>query len=162
MMDPQTGRVVGIRLRTPGGAKFAVKGGAEGLFIPDRPPGPGPLLIAEGPTDVAALLDLGFDDVAGRPSCTGGVRHLVALVRSRRARDVVIVADADEAGRRGADNLVSVLLRYARAVRVIVPPGGAKDVRAFLRAEGTRADLDAEIDAALVRRLQVASGRTVQ
>jgi hypothetical protein len=42
---------------------------------------------------------------------------------------------------------------------VIVPPGGAKDVRAFLRAGGTQADVEAAISAAPVRRLRVTAGR---
>jgi hypothetical protein len=44
---------------------------------------------------------------------------------------------------------------YVAAVRVIVPPGGRKDVRDILRAGDTRAGLDAVIGAAPVRRLRV-------
>jgi hypothetical protein len=55
---------------------------------------------------------------------------LVALVRRRLPPEVVVVADDDEAGRRGADNLASVLVAYAPAVRVIAPPEGVKDARA--------------------------------
>jgi phage/plasmid primase-like uncharacterized protein len=149
------GGIVGIRLRRPDGTKFAVRGGREGLFLPPAPESTGErLLICEGPTDAAALLDLGYGHVAGRPSCTGGVRLLCELVRRRRPGDVVIVADADEPGRRGADGLAAELVRYA-PVRVIVPPGGAKDVRDFVRGGGTRAELDAAIDAAAVRRLRI-------
>jgi hypothetical protein len=155
------GRTVGIRLRRPDGAKYAVRGGREGLFLPSAPTSPAgaPLLVCDGPTDAAALLDLGFGHVAGRPSCTGGVKLLCELVRRRRPGDVVIVADADEPGRRGADSLASVLVCYVLAVRVIVPPGGAKDVREYLRSGGTRADLEAVIGAAPVRRLRVTAGR---
>jgi hypothetical protein len=138
MTDPATGRIVGIRLRAPNGAKFAVKGGKEGLFIPAIDPvQDAPLLITEGPTDAAALLDLGFPNVVGRPCCTGGMKHLVALIRLRPTKDVVIVADADECGRRGATNLASVLRIHAPAVRVIEPPGTVKDVREWKRAGGT-------------------------
>jgi phage/plasmid primase-like uncharacterized protein len=73
-MRNANGKVVGIRLRRPDGRKVSVTGGHEGLFIPrgrDLYPGE-PLLIAEGPTDTAALLDLNFMAI-GRPSCTGGV-----------------------------------------------------------------------------------------
>src|SRR5207253_1067400 len=67
MRDAES-NVVGIRLRRPDGFKFAVKGGKEGLFIPeDRNAQSSPLLIAEGVTDAAALLDMGFTNVVGRP-----------------------------------------------------------------------------------------------
>jgi hypothetical protein len=158
-MNGYDGRTVGIRLRRLDGAKFAVRGGREGLFLPAAPVSAcEQLLICEGPTDAAALLDLKYEHVVGRPSCTGGVRLLGDLARRRRPRDVVIVADADEPGRRGADALAAELVRYA-PVRVIVPPGGAKDVRDYLKAGGTRAELDVVIDAAPVRRLRVLAGR---
>jgi hypothetical protein len=158
-MADADGRVVGVRLRRPDGTKFAVRGGREALFLPPAPPSPSErLLVCEGPTDAAALLDLGYGHVVGRPSCTGGVRLLCELARRRRPRDVVIVADADEPGRRGAGALATELVLYA-PVLVVVPPGGAKDVRDYLKAGGTRAELDVVIDAAPVRRLRVLIGR---
>jgi hypothetical protein len=155
-MRDAAGLVLGIRLRREDGRKFAVRGGREGLFLPADGAGrDGPLFIGEGPTDTAALLDLGFPGVAGRPSCTGGIRLLVDLVQGRRPGAVVIVADADEPGRRGADNLASVLAAYAPAVRVIAPPDGTKDARAWVRAGATRQDVEQVIGAAPVRRLAV-------
>ena len=116
-MSDAAGNVVGIRLRLPNGRKLAVKGGREGVFLPEglTSPHPNPLpkgegtkgeiplakgegtgwlLVCEGPTDTAALLDLGFSAV-GRPSCTGGTRHLVSLLRRLAVPEVVIVADGD-------------------------------------------------------------------
>jgi len=147
------GRVLGIRLRRPDGRKLSVKGGKEGLFIPTALDG-GRLLIAEGPTDAAALLDLGFSAV-GRPSCAGGVRLLVELVQRLAVPEVVIVADGDTPGQRGADSLAAVLLAHCPAVRIITPPAGIKDARAWKRAGATAADLQAVIGAAPVRRLAV-------
>lgn len=67
-MTDSAGNVVGIRLRRPNGFKFAVTGGKEGLFIPSTvEPQPNRLLVSEGPTDTAALLDLGFNNAVGRP-----------------------------------------------------------------------------------------------
>jgi 5S rRNA maturation endonuclease (ribonuclease M5) len=150
------GAVLGIRLRRPNGSKFSVSGGKEGLFLPVLPDLTGPrLLICEGPTDTAALLHLGFANVVGRPSCTGGIKLLVELVRLRKPSEVVIVADADEPGRRGADNLASVLVAYVPAVRVLQPPAGIKDARAWLQAGATHRDVQEAIDAAPVRRLTV-------
>ena len=103
-MQDVAGNVLGIRLRLPSGRKLSVHGGREGLFLPtlttDHWPPTTMLLIAEGPTDTAALLDLGFLAV-GRPSCTGGVRLLGELVRKLKPEGVVIVADADAPGNAG-------------------------------------------------------------
>ncbi len=79
-MSNAAGDVLGIRLRLSNGKKISVKGGHEGLFIPEGIDAHGLLLIAEGPTDTAALLDLGFSAV-GRPSCSGGVWLLTELVQ---------------------------------------------------------------------------------
>jgi len=153
MCDP-SGKVLGIRLRLRDGRKVAVRGGKEGLFIPEGLPEAGWLLVCEGPTDTAALLDLGFAAV-GRPSCTGGVRHVVDLVRRLAAPDVVIVADADAPGQGGAKNLAAVLVAYSPTVRVIAPPPGIKDARDWKRRGATAADVQAAIDAAPVRRLPI-------
>jgi DNA primase len=153
-MTDAAGNVVGIRLRRLDGSKFAVRGGNEGLFLPAIDPTDSRLLVCEGPTDAAALLDLGYRHVAGRPSCSGGVKLLVELVQRRRPADVVIVADGDEPGRRGADNLASILLVYIPIVRVVLPKR-YKDVREFVQAGGTRPQLEQAIAAAPSRGLTV-------
>ncbi|HEY2787426.1 MAG TPA: toprim domain-containing protein [Fimbriiglobus sp.] len=158
MMEPSSGKVIGIRLRNLGGSKYAVTGGKEGLFIPTTEPEPAePLLIAEGATDTAALLDLGFTNVVGRPSCTGGIKPLVTLTRIRRPQGVVIIADGDEAGRKGAANLSSVLVAYSHEVRVIEPPAGVKDVRAWKLSGASRADVEQVILSAPPRRLLIST-----
>lgn len=157
----------GIRVRKRNGIKLAVTGSRDGLFIPDpqddldtldaldtSPGGVPPLLICEGPTDTAALLDLGFD-VVGRPSCRGGSALLVDLVRRRRPDEVVIVADGDGAGRQGAESLASVLVVHVPAVRVIRPPRGIKDARAWKRAGATYDDVVESINTAKVLQLNI-------
>jgi phage/plasmid primase-like uncharacterized protein len=153
MMDA-SGNIVGIRLRRPNGFKFAVSGGKEGLFLPVGPHSSS-LLIAEGPTDTAALLDMGYEagQVVGRPSSVGGIKLLANLVQNRQPKEVTIVADGDEPGQLGADNLASVLLVYCKAIRVIRPPEGIKDTRAWLQAGGTKEDVESVIAAAPVRLL---------
>ena len=147
------GAVVGIRRRLPGGRKLSVKGGNEGVFVPAGLGDDGPLLICEGPTDTAALLDMGFNRVVGRPSCTGGVGLVVELVKRWQPPGAVIVADGDQPGRRGAMALASVLVLYVSAIRIIQPPTGIKDARAWLRAGGSHQDVQAAIDAAKPLRL---------
>jgi hypothetical protein len=149
-------QIVGIRLRSWTGRKWAVSGGREGLFIPAGLAYSGRLLVAEGPTDTAALLDLGYEAL-GRPSCTGGVKILVELVRSKRPKEVVVVADVDGhgAGQRGAESLAVALAPYCPSVRVIAPPDGIKDARDWKRAGATHDDIQAAIAAAPVRRLAI-------
>jgi hypothetical protein len=167
-MTDQTGKVMGIRLRANDGGKFAVRGGKEGLFMPqgivggDVQVGPpeSVLVVTEGPSDTEALLDLGFLTV-GRPSCSGGVKLLVELVKQLSTSEVIIVADGDEPSLQGANTLALVLLCYVGAVRVVTPPAPHKDARAWLQAGGTRADLDAVIKAAQARRLAVRTGRAL-
>lgn len=174
-MTEASGKLRGIRVRKRNGIKLAVTGSRDGLFIPDprddldmlgaldtSSGGVPPLLICEGPTDTAAMLDLGFDAV-GRPSCRGGSALLVDLVRRRRPSEVVIVSDGDGPGSRGAETLASVLVVHAPAVRVVRPPIGIKDARAWKRA-GATTDLVVErINAAEARQLNIRiSQRKVQ
>jgi len=158
-MTDAAGRVLGIRLRRPDGRKLAVRGGREGLFVPaGLAAAGGRLLVCEGPTDTAALLDLGFAAV-GRPSCTGGVKLLVELVGQRQPAEVVIVADGDQPGQRGANALAVSLAAYVPGVRIITPPVGIKDARAWRQAGATAADVAVAIDAAPVRRLTISTSR---
>lgn len=133
MRNP-VGDVLGLRLRTSDGRKFAAFGGHEGLFIPDGLTFAVPLLIAEGPTDTAALLDMGFEAV-GRPCCTGGTRLVVDLLKARRPPGVVIVSDLDANGdgQRGAESLASALAMYSASVRVIRGDQGRPRLETFRR-----------------------------
>ena len=124
-MRNAAGGIVGIRLRAEDGRKWAVRGGHEGLFIPDMPADP-VLAVCEGPTDTAAALTIGLHAI-GRPSCTGAVAHTVGFVRRGRYGRVILVADRDRPGREGAHRLGEELpIPYA----VVLPP--TKDLRAWV------------------------------
>ncbi|MBA4062992.1 MAG: hypothetical protein C0501_04655 [Isosphaera sp.] len=139
-----TGRVVGIteRIPEPDGteAKKMRSGGGRGLTVPngwrDRP---GPVLLVEGASDTLALTVAGLGAV-GRPSNTGGVEHLAALLADLPVdRKVVVVGENDRKedgswpGREGSERVASTLRsRLGRGVMVAMPPDGAKDVRAWL------------------------------
>lgn len=144
-MQGRDGAICGIRIRTPSGEKFSERGGKEGLFVPSVLHGTDPLVIAEGPTDTAALLDMDFDAI-GRPSCKGGVRLLADFVRWGAWKRHVVFADADGPGLRGALSLARVLATLSPDVRVVVPP--AKDARAWVKAGATRENVLALIEAA--------------
>ena len=146
------GKIVGYRLRRSDGKKLSVSGGHEGLFISgglDLATTDGVLFVAEGPSDTAALLDQGFS-VIGLPSAGGAIKHAVEFVRKHRPSAVVIVADADEAGQRGAKKLAAALVGTFPdlPVKIITPPTPHKDIRDWKKAGATTADVQAEIDAA--------------
>ena len=113
-----------------------------------------PLLICEGPTDTAAMLDLGFD-AAGRPSCRGGIHLLVDLTRRRQPAEIVVVSDGDGPGRQGAESLASVLVLHTPAVRVIRPPHGITAARAWKRAGATYDDVVKSINDAEILQLNI-------
>lgn len=159
---------IGIRTRDTIGGKKAIFGSRGGLFIPrglrnDR------LYICEGPTDTAALLDLHLNAI-GRESCSGGVPLIVELLNERRYEEAVIVSQRDEAkprvkgrpelgvwypGQDGAGKLASVARDYCPDVRVIMPPIGIKDARAWKKQGATAADLEQAVVESEARRTSV-------
>lgn len=168
-MSNAEGEIIGLRLRSPDGHKWSAKGSKNGLFVPDllpaqcgddekgshaigdvltginRRPLVERLLICEGPTDTAAALDWGFDHAIGRPNCSDGGEMIVELVRRWDVQDVVILADNDAPGRAGAADLAATLAAYVPTVRVIEPPAGIKDARAWRHAGASKADVEAVI-----------------
>jgi hypothetical protein len=155
-MAGKSDRVCGIRLRGDDGSKYAVRGSKQGLFVPTGLAWTGPLLLPEGPTDTAAALDLGFDAI-GRPSCSGGVGLVVGLVKRMAPTAVVVVADTDEPGQRGAAALARSLAPYCRDVRVVTPP--VKDMREWVRAGANAAHVHEAIASASPIRITVSARR---
>jgi phage/plasmid primase-like uncharacterized protein len=151
------GRIIGIQTRDRNKSKRFLKGSQLGLFLPLDLFTQGPieqLLICEGASDAAAMLSLGFNSVA-RVSCNSGLNVLFALCQRLKPASVVIVGDADEPGRRGAEQLAMGLLLVVPLLRVIFPPEPIKDARDWLLAGAQRADVQAVIADAEPRRLQI-------
>lgn len=152
-MRNEIGGVIGIRLRCPVTAnKWAVRGSAAGLFYcpsllsvqrPKR------LWIVEGPTDAAAMLSLGFDTV-GCPSAGGGGDLLADVAQRILPGEIVILADRDQAGSRGAERLSDALVIVA-PVRIVSPPDGLKDARAWVCSGVCRDAIELAADCASVR-----------
>lgn len=139
-------RLVGFRIRTDSGSKFSAVGSdGHGLFIPaNTPTRAHTVWIVEGPTNCAAMLDIGFDKrmkygghaVLGRSACFCGTPYLLPWARGK---NVVIVYDNDykpgkalvNPGLSGAQKLAADL-RYQgrpRSIVLISPPDGINDVR---------------------------------
>ena len=159
-MRDADGNVIGIRLRCPKSSrKWAVTGSKAGLiYDPNsmRERGGGRLWVVEGPTDTAALLSIGIDAV-GVPSAGGSCDLLVDLARRMRPEQLVIVADADDAGRHGAERIRDAVVIVA-PVRMINTPGGIKDARAWVCAGADRMTLDQAANGSPVYRIELHGG----
>lgn len=161
------GEIVGLAERHDGGHKQTMCGGKRGLTFAHPIDVYGgtsyrkPVLLVEGQTDCATGLDLGFTTI-GRPSATGGLEHLVPLLRGLH---VAVCGENDEAGRRGAEKIARGLVGEAASVRVVYPPEGIKDLRAWLQSRGpdaTRQELLEAIAAAAPIEAQVSEKGMVE
>lgn len=135
---------IGIRLRHEDGRKRAVPGSHNGLFFTRSiAECDDPVVIAEGPTDTAAAMDLRMTAI-GRAMNVGCESEVLQVVKGR---DVIVCADNDapkplrkgealspkrRAGMFGAERLASALVGRAKSVRVWCPP--SKDLRAMVNA----------------------------
>lgn len=141
-------KIIGIRLRPLNGHHFSVPGSKNGLFLPlsVKADSDELLFIGEGPTDTAALLDLGLSSI-GRASCGTGFQYIKEMIEHYN-RQVVIFADKDEAkfapdGRKffpgydGGLKLARSIKPFVSSVRLIKPPA-VKDIRAWYQAGCTR------------------------
>jgi hypothetical protein len=163
--------VCGIHLREPSGAKRAIVGSRNGLFLPqdydDAPlpdglcDGKEPLLLLtpEGVSDCCAAMDMGFRAV-GRPSNSSGAPQLRELLGrdGGSKQDVVIVADRDATkyrddgepfwpGIEGAIHVAHALIDVCHTLRFMLPPIEYKDLRAWLK-ESRRTEWLVEISRA--------------
>lgn len=130
-MRKANGGIVGIRRRFPSGEKKSVQGGREGIFIPAKLAES--VIVVEGPTDLAALLTIGICAI-GRPNCLGGIHEIVEL--AKRIRITAILVDNDGPGERGGKSLAKQV-----GVKVVHPPEGIKDARAWVIAGATSGDV---------------------
>jgi len=138
--------IVGVRLRSGTGKKWAVKGSHQGLFIPQTDPSTMAYLV-EGPTNTAAALSMGVFAI-GRPNNVGGVFDIQALIKNLKIKRVVIVADTDDDKIRddgthfnpGADGACSLAEHLGIPNCTLLLP--VKDMRDFVTLGGTNAMLN--------------------
>jgi len=132
-------RPVGICYRSRHGRRWYESGGKRGLTVPvDQPTEHGPLYVAEGATDVVALLSVGVRAI-GRPAARSSALATLWLVKylELHAPDSIVVVgdnddpDSDEGvGEVAARDLANRLVaRLRRAVLWGLPRRGFKDVR---------------------------------
>lgn len=131
--------IIGLRLRTLDGLKYALRGGKNGLFVPLWNFNPRyDILITEGESDCAAALQMGFQAI-GIPGKSQCKEILAEWLVNRCFGSVVIVADNDDAGQDGAKELAKYLaFEHSIAVKIISPPKEYKDLRQWF-INGARA-----------------------
>lgn len=148
------GMVCGISRRLEGGKK-CVDGSRVGLFWPKgiiATPRTR-LFICEGCTDLAAMLDMGFDGI-GRNGCSCSVDLIIEFLQQGR-REVVIFSDKDKAkirpdgskwypGQEGSAILAKAIIPYTVNVQIIAPPRH-KDVRKWYQSGCTAGKIEALI-----------------
>jgi putative DNA primase/helicase len=143
-----SGEVIGMAYRLADGSKDFKPGGKRGLILAWPLPAyagssaSDPVIVTEGASDAGAMMGTGFEGVVGVPMTGHGGPMLADLLADRH---VVLVADADEAGRRGSEKIAAALAERCASVRIIEPPGGHKDAREAVVAGATRADFEALI-----------------
>jgi hypothetical protein len=146
------GEVIGTAYRAASGGKDSAKGGKRGLILEWPLPtyaGTGvsdPVWVCEGASDTAAMILLGFDAV-GVPMAGQCGESLATLLAGRHA---VICRDNDTAGLTGSNKIRDAIAATCASVRIIVPPGGAKDTREAVIAGAIAADFANAAEAAEV------------
>lgn len=138
------GEVIGWSIRRKDGSKSFRSGGQRGLTLKwplEAYAGASesdPLFVVEGASDAAAGMGLSLDMV-GRPSASVGGGFLAVLLAGRH---VCLIADNDKgAGHLGARKIAAQLGAACATVRIIAPPRGIKDLRAWVIAGATREDV---------------------
>lgn len=135
-------RVLGIRTRKPvDNDKRSITGGHDGVVMPiDADIIGKQVVFCEGPTDCAALLDMGFLAI-GRSSNVGTVAHCIDILRAHKPARVVIMSDGDEPGLKGSRLLAGRIWMLCDDLRIVRPPEGIKDIRKWKSLGAGRSDV---------------------
>lgn len=153
------GRIVGLALRSASGRKWFLEGSKRGIICPQGHSLPGPLLIVEGASDVAACLSAGWEAI-GRPSCTGGSGYIAGtILKHYYDREIIVVGENDKKDRDSREDwpcgycgecllcwpgwygaaytAFQVSNLIGRYVHTKIPPDDCKDCRECFAKHGT-------------------------
>jgi hypothetical protein len=106
------------------------------------------VLYTEGERDSDAAASLGF---AATTHAGGVFKYPKRFNKYFQNRDVVVVGDNDTKHQKGQENaqqITTEIATVAKRVRVLIAPDGFKDISEWVKADGTREQLDALIEAA--------------
>jgi len=124
-----SGNVSGIRYRSRDGRKFTEPGSRDGMFFRPDQLSAAYVILVEGASDAAAVIDLGFSSVMGRASCRGNVDQILTVCRRLRPKQILLIPDNDDPGIAGAEDLCSKIRTAGGRVQILNLKDGVKDVR---------------------------------
>jgi hypothetical protein len=142
------GKIVGIRLRSEEGKKWALVGSANALFIPKDDYFTQTVYLVEGPTDVMAGVSIGLK-IIGRPSCSAGMPDILRFIKENNIKRIVQIADNDtvKVSPTGVRSYPGTEAAEVTAQHLPIPSLTltlpVKDLRAFVKFNGTASMLKA-------------------
>ena len=126
--------VIGIHRRFPDGTKCAVSGSKNGLFYSICKVIQPELIIVEGASDCATILDMGFYAI-GRPNCSGGKEYIKEFIENNPViKKVLIIGENDAAGMEGSKKLKKYIKNLIYTI-LCLPPQYYNDVREWRQKE---------------------------
>jgi len=143
-MRNETFDIIGIQLRYPNGFKRCKEGSQLGLFIPSgyKQRLDETLYICEGFSDAVTVYDLGFFAI-GRPNALACMETVKNFIKLNNIKKIVIVADNDESGRKGAcklwdylqgDLIVTIKIPFQKDIREMYLEKGREFTIDFLKS----------------------------
>jgi DNA primase catalytic core len=135
-----SGHVVGLYGRSIEGRRHLyLPGERRGIFNPQGARNTDEVIITESVIDAAALWSAGLRNVIPTYGTTGLTEEIVSHLVECRVKRVVLMMDADDAGRAAAFEMTERLAALNIAARSVELP--AKDASEFIAAGGTADDM---------------------
>ncbi|MGH8772554.1 MAG: toprim domain-containing protein, partial [Burkholderiales bacterium] len=152
-VGPHSGHVVGLYGRSLEGRRHLyLPGERHGIFNPQGARNTDEVIVTESVIDAAALWSAGLRNVIPAYGVNGLTDEIVAHLVECRVKRVVLMMDADEAGRAAAIEMAERLARVNIEARRVELP--AKDAAEFIAAGGTAEQIRAIIESAPLNQLR--------
>ncbi|MGI9165081.1 MAG: CHC2 zinc finger domain-containing protein [Pyrinomonadaceae bacterium] len=146
-VGPHSGHVVGLYGRSIEGRRHLyLPGERHGIFNPQGARNTDEVIITESVIDAAALWSAGLRNVIPTYGVTGLTDEIVAHLVECRVKRVVLLLDADEAGRAAAVDMAERLAAVNIAARSVELP--TKDAAEFIASGGSVDEIRALIASA--------------
>lgn len=142
LVQPTTGQVVNLYGRSVEGRRHLyLPGERRGILNPQGAKNTDEVVVTESVIDAAALWSAGLRNVIPTYGTTGLTEEIIAHLVECRVRRVVLMMDADEAGRAAAVEMAQRLAAVNVAARSVELP--AKDAAEFIANGGSAEEIRA-------------------